>query len=130
MKKLSIIIFLFAAQRSFCQNVSVGGTQPPTSTLHVQGSVATNAVSVTGGLTLNASHYTILVLSTSVLTLPEANTCNGRIYKIVTRGAGAAFSATGPGYYSFTSGASPVRNIPSTGSLTVQSIDGQWYQTD
>jgi hypothetical protein len=50
------------------------------STLQVGGSVSTNIVTTAAALTLNETHYTVIVTANVNITLPAANTCRGRIY--------------------------------------------------
>jgi hypothetical protein len=69
----------------FCLNLSaqVGvGTTMPDSTLDVNGSLSLNITSTSGNLTLDATHHTIIIAGNHNITLPAANTCNGRVYVI------------------------------------------------
>jgi hypothetical protein len=52
------------------------------STLQVNGSLSTAIVTPTVNLTLDESHYTVIINSNISITLPSANTANGRIYVI------------------------------------------------
>jgi len=52
------------------------------STLQVAGSVATSVLSTNGNITLTEEHHTILITGTHNITLPLANTCEGRLYII------------------------------------------------
>lgn len=64
-------------------NVGIGITTP-TSTLHVQGSIAAPITTVMIPTILTASQYTVLVNSPipTTISLPAAAGCNGRIYVI------------------------------------------------
>ncbi len=69
----------------FCLNLfaQVGiGTTTPVSTLDINGSLSTNITTTTGNLTLDETHYTIILSGNHNITLPAAHTCNGRIYVI------------------------------------------------
>ncbi|WP_074408364.1 hypothetical protein [Aquimarina megaterium] len=50
------------------------------STLQLEGSFSTSIISTTGNLTLTENHHTIHITGTHNITLPNANTCEGRIY--------------------------------------------------
>ncbi len=50
------------------------------STLQIEGSLSTSILSTTGNLTLTEDHHTIHITGTHNITLPNANTCEGRIY--------------------------------------------------
>ncbi|MDY8138783.1 hypothetical protein [Aquimarina sp. 2201CG5-10] len=52
------------------------------STLQLEGSFSTSIFSTTGNLTLTEDHHTILITGTHNITLPNANTCEGRVYVI------------------------------------------------
>jgi hypothetical protein len=62
---------------------TIGGTNPSTSTVDVQGSFAYAVTSVSTNTTLDATHCVVLVDATSgniTITLPAAGTANRRIY--------------------------------------------------
>lgn len=50
------------------------------STLQLEGSFSTSITSTTGNLTLTENHHTIHITGTHNITLPNANTCEGRMY--------------------------------------------------
>ena len=52
------------------------------STLQVNGSVSASILSVSSAITLDETHYTIILTNNSAITLPAASTCKGRIYII------------------------------------------------
>jgi hypothetical protein len=52
------------------------------STFQVTGSVSKSIVTTAANLTLNATHYTVILTTNATITLPAANTCTGRIYII------------------------------------------------
>ena len=56
------------------------GIATPTSTLHTDGSFATAIFTTVGDLTLSEVHHTIIIDGNHDITLPNANTCIGRIY--------------------------------------------------
>ncbi len=77
---LSQLLFLFLC---FNMSAQVGiGTTTPVSTLDINGSVSSNISTTTGNLTLDDTHHTIILGGNHNITLPAANTCNGRIYVI------------------------------------------------
>ncbi|WP_298321158.1 hypothetical protein [uncultured Aquimarina sp.] len=51
-----------------------------TSTFQVNGSVAQSIITTTGNITLNEDHHTVIIGGNHTITLPNANTCNGRVY--------------------------------------------------
>ncbi len=67
------------------------GTTTPNSTLQVVGSVSAAIRTVTGATSLSNSDFTVLAGGTSgyTITLPAANTCTGRIYKILKISTGS-----------------------------------------
>ncbi len=52
------------------------------STFQVRGSVSANIITTAAALTLDETHYTVILTSGAAITLPAANTCVGRIYII------------------------------------------------
>ncbi|MDV7140700.1 hypothetical protein R3X28_17540 [Maribacter sp. TH_r10] len=62
--------------------VGINTGQLANSTLEVNGSIATAITSPSSSLTLNETHHTVLVDSNRSITLPSANTCEGRTYII------------------------------------------------
>jgi hypothetical protein len=52
------------------------------STFQVRGSVSANIITTAAALTLDETHYTVILTSGAAITLPAANTCIGRIYII------------------------------------------------
>jgi hypothetical protein len=63
-------------------NLAAGSTTAATSTMQVSGSLATGIRTVAGNITLNATDYAVIATANAVITLPPANSCPGRIYKI------------------------------------------------
>ncbi|WP_109299826.1 hypothetical protein [Aquimarina sp. AU474] len=55
------------------------------STLQLEGSFSTSILNTTGNLTLTEDHHTIVITGTHNITLPAANTCEGRMYVIKNR---------------------------------------------
>jgi hypothetical protein len=82
----------FAGNKSFANNVAVGGTAPANSTLQVTGSVSMSIKSVTGAYVISATDNTILADATAgafTVTLPTpAAAIAGRIYTIKKIGTG------------------------------------------
>lgn len=107
--------------------VSVGiGTYSPSSTLQVEGSVSTAIHSTAAGYTLTAANQTLIITGSGgyIITLPEANTCTGRIYAIVNRTASACnFSLA----YTASSG-TPSTVIVANNSIWLQSDGAEWQQ--
>jgi len=64
---------------------SSAGFSIANSTLQVEGSVSTSIISTTGNLTLTEDHHTIIITGAHSITLPAANTCEGRVYLIKNR---------------------------------------------
>jgi len=63
-------------------NQSNAGYNIANSTFQVNGSVSKSILKTTGNLTLTEDHHTIIVNGNHLLTLPNANSCIGRIYVI------------------------------------------------
>ncbi len=63
-------------------NDSSAGFNIANSTLQVKGSIATSIISTTSNLTLTEDHYTVIIGGNHNISLPNANTCTGRIYII------------------------------------------------
>ena len=105
---------------------SVGiGSAPATatSTLDITGSMAANIFATTGSLTLNATHYTVIITGNHTITLPAASTCPRRIYIIVNRTGSSRTIST---YQTISSGTST--SISSGTSICVQSDGTNWYR--
>lgn len=96
------------------------------STLHVNGSIATSITVISGNLTLAVNHKTAIIPlgSAFTVTLPAANTASGRVYTIVNNTVGAKTI----GSYINLAGAT-VTTIGAASSVEVQS-DGttSWHQ--
>lgn len=78
------------------RNGSVGLNIDPTSTLHVQGSIAETVTIITATTTLNATHDKIVLNNAAAnitITLPNALTCLGRKYEF-SRYAGSTGTVT------------------------------------
>jgi hypothetical protein len=52
------------------------------STFQIRGSVAKNIIATNANITLDESHYTVILNANTNVTLPAANTCTGRLYII------------------------------------------------
>ena len=97
------------------------------STLHVNGSIATSITVISGNVTLAVNHKTVIIPlgSAFTVTLPAANTASGRVYTIVNNTVGAKTI----GSYIDLTGAT-VTTIGAASSVEVQS-DGtpnNWRQ--
>lgn len=58
------------------------GTTSPSASLDINGSVAAAVTTTSANITLDATHYIVIILGTSTITLPTASTCARRIYHI------------------------------------------------
>ncbi len=78
-------------------NVDIGNGLP-TSTLQVQGSMATAVTSIMGNYTALGTDYTIVSRSASAnsITLPDPTTCPGRIYMIVNNNTASSAITVSP----------------------------------
>lgn len=79
--KRTLSLFLLLLSISMYAQVGIGTTNP-VSTLDVNGSVSANVFTTAGNLTLDDTHHTVILGGNHNITLPAANTCNGRIYVI------------------------------------------------
>lgn len=95
------------------------------STLHVNGSIATSITVISGNLTLAVNHKTAIIPlgSAFTVTLPAANTGSGRVYTIVNNTIGAKTI----GSYTDLAGAT-VTTIGAASSVEVQSDGTSWRQ--
>ncbi|WP_203256862.1 hypothetical protein [Hyunsoonleella ulvae] len=73
--------FLLLICVNLCAQVGIGTTMP-SSTLDVNGSLSANITTTSGNLTLDDTHYTVILGGNHNITLPVADTCNGRMYVI------------------------------------------------
>lgn len=96
----------------------------PTSTMHVTGSLALPITTTTGNLTVDDTHYTILITGAHTITLPAAASYAGRIYVLVNQTAAARTVST----YRTISAAGTATTIAATTSITVQSDGTNWYR--
>lgn len=107
------------------------GNIAPTSTIHINGSVAAALTTVTSSTTATASHHTILADATSgniTITLPAASGCSGRIY-IVKKIDSGGNSVTIDGNSSETiDGATTVSTSTQWVSFQIQSNGTEWYK--
>lgn len=102
------------------------GNAFPTSTFHVTGSISNSITVISGDLTLDASHKTVIIPtwgSALIVTLPAAATRDGRIYTIVNTTAGAKTIGT----YVNLAGTN-VTTIGAASSVEVQSDGTYWWQ--
>jgi hypothetical protein len=103
--------------------IGIGNTSP-ISTLDVVGSMGNSIVTTNASLTLNASHYTVIITGGSpTITLPAAASNTRRVYVIVNRTNSAKTISTYQGIAS-----NNVTTIAANTSITVQSNGTNWYQ--
>jgi hypothetical protein len=93
------------------------GTTNPLSTLDVNGSVSANINTTTGNLTLNETNHTIILGGNHNITLPAANTCDGRMYVIKNP------TTNTPTITSF-------NNLIGVATTTIASETTMWLQSD
>lgn len=100
-------------------------TNAPTSTLQVNGSIATSLTIISADLTLNDTHKTVIIplASAFTITLPFAAGVPSRIYSIVNN----AVAAKTIGSYIKLDGSS-VTTINASSCVEVQSDGTNWYQ--
>lgn len=105
-------------------NVGIG-TNSPSSTLEVNGSIGQAITTTSLNITLNATHYTVILNngSTPSVTLPAAAGNARRVYVVVNQTSGAR---TVSSYRDFSN--SGVTTIPANSSITVQSDGTNWYR--
>ena len=106
-------------------NGNVGiGTSSSTSKLQVNGSVATSIIKTTANLTLDETHYTVIISGgTPTITLPAASSCPGRIYIIVNRTVGARSISN---YRTLSD--QLVGSVTQSSSITLQSDGSEWNE--
>lgn len=121
MKRIFSQFLLFFSLNLFAQ-VGVGTTMPD-STLDVNGSLSLNITSTSGNLTLDATHHTILINGNHNITLPAANTCNGRVYVIKNP---TTNTPTISSYNDLKGNASTTLGIETT--ISIQSDGTNWEQ--
>ena len=105
-------------------NVGIG-TNTPTSTLDVEGSVSRSITNTTSNLTLDATNHTVIISSGSpTITLPTANSTNeGRIY-IIVNNTGTARTISS---YQALGGAGST-TIAANSSITIQAYNNNWWR--
>lgn len=107
-------------------NMGIGDLSP-TSKLTVNGPVASPLLTTTTSVTLDNSISTVILTGgTPVITLPAANTCEGREYTIVNN---TLASRTVSAYVNFGNSTPITTTIPSSRSIVVQSDGTFWYRT-
>jgi len=93
------------------------------STLQVEGSVSTSIISTSGNLTLTEDHHTVIITGPHNITLPAANTCEGRVYLIKNRTNSNQTIST---YVDLTN--TNQTTITSESILWIKSDDTNWQQ--
>lgn len=109
-------------------NVGIG-TNAPTSTLQVTGSLSLSIVTKTGNYTVTASDHTIICSSgsTQTITLPAASTCTGRIYVIKKISATLISVIVDANASETIDGATTKTMMTQYDSMTIQSNGTAWY---
>ncbi|MBQ4916125.1 hypothetical protein J8L85_16850 [Maribacter sp. MMG018] len=102
--------------------VGINTGQLANSTLEVNGSVATAITSPGSSLTLNETHHTVLIDSNRSITLPSANTCEGRTYIIKNTHSSAISIST----YVDNTGTNST-SVPSNSVVQLQSDGSSWH---
>lgn len=105
-------------------NVGIGNINP-NSTFEVSGSVGYSITTTSSNITLDATHYTVIITgSTPTVTLPAAGATNARrIYVIVNQTGAARTIST----YKDFAGASAT-TVAANSSITIQSDGTNWYR--
>jgi hypothetical protein len=95
------------------------------STLHINGSIATSITVISGNLTLGVNHKTAIIPlgSAFTVTLPAANTASGRVYTIVNN----TVAIKTIGSYTDLAGAAAT-TIAVASSVEIQSDGTNWHQ--
>ncbi len=101
--------------------VGINTGQLANSTLQVNGSIATAITTTSSNITLNETHHTVIVNSNSTITLPAANTCEGRIY-VIKNTVGNPLNISS---YVTASGNNST-NVPSNSTIELQSNGTTW----
>ncbi|MFD2726368.1 hypothetical protein [Hyunsoonleella rubra] len=115
MKRILSQFLLLLSLNVFAQ---VGiGTTAPVSTLDVNGSFSADVSTTSGALTLDDTHHTVVLGGNHNITLPVANTCDGRIYVIKNP------TTNSPAISSY-------NDLNGTATTTLQSQTTIWVQSD
>lgn len=107
-------------------NVGINQTSP-NSTLHITGSLTKSITHVDADVTLNSTHYTIIIDAGSggiIITLPAASSCTGREYVIVNLDIDATIDT----YTDIKGSGSTI--VKTNTALKIQSDGTGWYQTN
>lgn len=92
------------------------------STLEINGSFSTSITAANSNIILDETHYSVLVNSNSTITLPNANTCEGRQYNIKNNTNNAiSISSFLDNYGTNTS------TISANSGIQLQSDGNNWY---
>ncbi|KHJ38252.1 collagen triple helix repeat (20 copies) [Pedobacter glucosidilyticus] len=97
------------------------------STMQVNGSVSNSILRTNNNITLNDTHYTVIITGNGglTITLPAANSCIGRIYVIKNTGTGGTKTVT-PNYRNASNASAS--NVPSSNVIIIQSDGIDWQQ--
>lgn len=100
------------------------GFQIANSTLQIRGSVSKSILTTTANLTLTEDHHTVILGGNHNITLPNANSCEGRIYIIKNTNN----FATNISAYINTSNIAGITTINNNSILWLQSDGSNWQQ--
>ncbi|NHN26219.1 hypothetical protein FIA58_011075 [Flavobacterium jejuense] len=116
----------FTTFARFINSGDFGIAITPTSTFHVNGSIANSITVISADLTLNQNHKTVIIPlgSAFTVTLPAASGISGRIYTIINNSV-ASKSVT-VNYINLAG--SSINTINAGSSIEVQSDGINWYQ--
>ena len=99
----------------------------PTSTLHVTGSIAKAVTTTSGALTLDSTHHIVLVTGVVTITLPNANTCTGRVYIIKNAVSGPGTVTVGRTSTNTIDGSTSLSLTVTNKTTTVVSDGSNWH---
>lgn len=116
----------FTTFARFINSGDFGVAITPTSTFHVNGSIANSITIISANLLLNESHKTVIIPlgSTFTVTLPAASGMSGRIYTIINNSV--ALKSLTENYINLAG--SSINTINAASSIEVQSDGINWYQ--
>ena len=112
--------------RLFLQNGGKIGinTSDPQSILDINGSVSTPIMQTTANFTATDAHHTIILGDNHMVTLPAANTCEGRIYVLKNPNS----FATAVSAYTNLEGVANILTLNNKSTIWLQSDNAVWQQ--
>lgn len=103
------------------------GTETPTSTLDINGSVSKSIVLISGTYTALDSDYTILATAATTLSLPDPTTVTGRVY-VIKHGSGSFdVDISSEGTSKLIDTHASITVSTSLGFVQVQSTGAHWF---